>query len=160
MILGVDPGLNGALCFYDGARLSVVDMPTRIVLVSRKERRAIDEAKVLEQVRQFELFGAEILMIEQVSGMPGQSGPAAFTFGYGVGVVTMAALACGLAIEKVAPSHWKAALGLKTAHKGQSILMAREKFPECADLFMRVKDDGRAEGALIAWYGWKTRGTL
>jgi hypothetical protein len=31
--------------------------------------------------------------------------------------------------------------------------MAGLCFPVDADLFKRVKDDGRAEAALLAWYG-------
>lgn len=160
MILGVDPGLNGAIATYDGRELFVIDMPVHMIVVSRKDRRAIDERATLERVQRASLFGAQILVIEQVSGMPGQSGPAAFTFGYGVGVVTTAALSCGMTVERVAPVTWKAALGLKSADKSAARRLAIETFPEHAEKFARVKDDGRAEAALIAKYGWLTRGAL
>jgi crossover junction endodeoxyribonuclease RuvC len=158
VILGCDPGLTGALVYYDGWEPFIVDMPTRQTIVSRKIRNVIDEARVLEEVRRAVLFGAEILVIEQVGGMPSQSGPAAFTFGYGVGVVTVAALAAGLQIERVHPAQWKAALGLKTSEKGAARALAAQTFPRSAHLFSRAKDNGRAEAALIAHYGWLTRG--
>ena len=148
------------MAIYDGRDLFVHDMPTHMVVVSRKDRRAIDERATLDRVQRASLFGAQILVIEQVSGMPGQSGPAAFTFGYGVGVVTTAALACGMTVERVAPSRWKAALGLKSADKAAARKLAAEMFPAQAALFARVKDDGRAEAVLIAKYGWLTRGAL
>lgn len=160
MILGCDPGLSGALARYDGRELSVIDMPTRIAVVSRKERRVIDEEAVISAVLAYSLMGAEILVIEQVSGMPGQSGPAAFTFGYGVGIVTAAALAAGMKIERVAPSHWKAAMGLKTADKDAARALAVDTFRDQTWKFARKKDDGRAEAALIALWGYQTRGVL
>lgn len=160
MIIGCDPGLTGALAFYDGRELRLVDMPTRTATVNRKDRRVLNEQGVIGALQTFQIMGAEILVIEQVNGMPGQSGPAAFTFGYGVGVVTGVALTIGLKIERVAPASWKSALGLKTADKDSAREKAAETFPASAGLFARKKDDGRAEAALIAWWGWKTRGTL
>ena len=158
-IVGVDPGLSGALAFYEGGMILIRDMPTRQDFVNRKLRNVIAERALVDLLRERTQPG-DILVIEQVSGMPGQSGPAAFTFGYGVGVVTAAALSAGLTLERVHPSTWKAALGLKTADKSAARALAAKQFPTSAHLFARVKDDGRAEAALIAWWGWLTRGAM
>lgn len=159
MILACDPGLGGAFALYDGGRrlLCVRDMPTIVGVVSRKNRLQIDERAVLGILETAALMGATHLIIEQVSGMPGQSGPAAFTFGYGVGIVTAGAMAAGLKIEKVHPATWKGALGVPASKEGAR-LKATEHFPEEAHRWVRVKDDGRAEAALMAWWGWLTRG--
>lgn len=157
MILGCDPGLDGALALYDGRELLLFDMPTEVVMVNRRERRAVWPQGAIVALKTYALMGAEILVIEQVSGMPGQSGPAAFTFGFGVGIVTAAALAAGLKFERVHPSTWKAALGVP-ADKAAARRIAAERFPESAAMFTRVKDDGRAEAALIALWGQMTRG--
>ena len=44
-------------------------------------------------------------------------------------------------------------MGLRGKPKAASRGMATELFPHIADQFRRVKDDGRAEAALIARYG-------
>ena len=44
-------------------------------------------------------------------------------------------------------------MGLRGKPKAASRGMATELFPDFADQFRRVKDDGRAEAALIARYG-------
>ena len=61
--------------------------------------------------------------------------------------------ALGLPLERVRPSAWKMAMGLRGKPKAASRGMATELFPDFADQFRRVKDDGRAEAALIARYG-------
>jgi len=58
-------------------------------------------------------------------------------------------------VQYVTPSKWKAHFGL-TRDKGVSRGMAMQRFPEYAEKFKRVKDDGRAEAALIALYGQET----
>jgi crossover junction endodeoxyribonuclease RuvC len=55
-------------------------------------------------------------------------------------------------LHYVTPAKWKKHFGLNR-DKGVSRSKATERFPEYANLFSRVKDDGRAEAALIALYG-------
>ena len=157
VILGCDPGLSGAFAFCEGAELRLFDMPTTIRDVARKQRRVIYELRLARLLQWQRLAGAEILVIEQVGGMPGQSGPAAFTFGYGVGLIVGIATSLGYQIERVAPSHWKASMGVP-ADKSAARRIAAERFPEHAAMFTRIKDDGRAEAALIALWGQMTRG--
>lgn len=158
MILAVDPGLYGAFAWTDGVALAVRDMSLREDLVNGKPRKLIDEARVFARLRTARLH-ASVLVIEQVGGMPGQSGPAAFTFGYGVGMIVGAAQALGYRIEKVAPARWKGALGVP-ANKDGARARASEHWPRQAGLWPLKKHDGRAEAALIALYGWQVFGRL
>ena len=160
MILAVDPGLSGAFAFYDGTALSVRDMPTYTAVagVRKTNRKFIDEAGVLRTLSSVRLV-AEILVMEQVGGIPGQSAPAAFTFGYGVGVVLTAARCAGYRIERVAPATWKSALKVP-ADKRASRARASEMLPSHSGLWQRQKDDGRAEAAMLALYGWQVFGDL
>lgn len=157
MILACDPGLHGAFAYTDGITLAVRDMPTREAIVSGKPRRAISEEGVANMLRSCRR-NASILVIEQVNGMPGQSGPAAFTFGYGVGIVTGAAVALGYRIEKVAPSRWKGAMAVP-ADKNAARAKATTLWPGYGHLWLRKKDDGRAESAIMALYGWQVFGS-
>ena len=55
----------------------------------------------------------------------------------------------GVATELVRPAVWKKAARIGK-DKGSARKAAQERFPDAADLFARVKDDGRAEAALLA----------
>ena len=95
-------------------------------------------------------------VLEQVSAMPGQSAPATFRFGQGYGAIEMALAAHQIPVKYVTPSVWKKHFKL-SKDKGASRGLATRHFPQHADAFARVKDDGRAEAALIALYGAETR---
>lgn len=157
MILAADPGLSGALALYDGTELQVIDMPTMLRSVAGKDRRVIDERGVLDHMELAALLGATVCLIEQVNGMPGQSGPAAFTFGYGAGVLATAAMAYRIPVERVPPARWKAAMQCPS-DKTLARARASEVLPSYAHLWTRKKDDGRSEAGLLAVYGWLTRG--
>jgi len=74
-----------------------------------------------------------------------------FTFGRGLGIVEGVALGAGIPVRWVSPAKWKRALGL-SADKGASRRRAIELWPAQSAMFARVKDDGRAEAALIAYW--------
>jgi crossover junction endodeoxyribonuclease RuvC len=52
----------------------------------------------------------------------------------------------------VTPQSWQKAVGARGG-KDASRARAAELFPAYAANFTRKKDDGRADAALIAWYG-------
>jgi hypothetical protein len=55
----------------------------------------------------------------------------------------------------VTPQAWKKQAGLIKASKGASVDLARELWPDNSDDFKyKTADEGRAEAALIARYGW------
>lgn len=150
--LACDPGLSGAFAMLDdplGPAL-VIDMPMTLYAAGGKEKRRLDVYGLLPVLRACANPGRR-LIIEDVHGAPGQSGPAAFTFGYGVGCVVMAAIAEGYAIERIAPAVWKRALRVPT-DKRASRARASELLPASAHLWPLQKHDGRAEAAMIALY--------
>src|SRR5262249_54063231 len=95
---------------------------------------------------------ADAVWIEEVHGWGKDGAVGAFSFGRASGLVEAAAHACGITPRFVAPAKWKPALHC-TADKNVSRAMAKRLFPGSAKLFARAMDDGRAEAALIAYYG-------
>jgi crossover junction endodeoxyribonuclease RuvC len=87
-----------------------------------------------------------------VHARPGEGAVGAFSFGRAAGIVETAAHACGLTPRFVSPAMWKGALRCP-ADKTKARALASKLFPSAAHHWTRVKDDGRAEGALIAYYG-------
>ena len=153
-IIGVDPGATGAIALLTHGELAdVIDTPV------------IDKrVNVAEVARWFKtqhgLVGIDKVVIENVHSMPGNSGRSMFAFGRALGDVEACAIALGHVVEFVSPAVWKRDMGLSRrpgesdkALKDRSRQRATDLWPTCSDLFARVKDDGRAEAALIAKWG-------
>jgi len=160
-VIGVDPGSGGALALYDAKNdaLDITDMPTATVTIGKSRRMRIDAVSLLEYFEVAKLMGAELVIIEAVGGRPGQSGMNAFTFGYGVGLIYMAAIAARIPIESVPAGTWKRLLkvpGKKNSAPGDIVLRADEMFPNHRALWRGVKGGlkvDRAEASMLAWYG-------
>ena len=151
-ILGVDPGLSGALAFYDPKlnELLVWDMPTHEIKVSGKKKRVIDIYALANIV---DNLAAEtrIAAVEEVGAMPRQGVTSCFSFGFAAGCAQMAIAANGIALKTVRPAVWKRDMRI-TADKDNARREASRLLPKHAGLWTLVKHDGRAEAALLACY--------
>ncbi len=144
IVMGVDPGISGAIAFYFPmvpSRISVDDVPV-----------AGGEINVQEVGRLIRIHRPTLAVIERVSAMPGNGAVSMFNFGRSYGDVRGAIGALDIPMHFVTPGKWKKHFGL-TADKDQSRLRAIRMFPSVAEQFKRKKDDGRAEAALLALYG-------
>ncbi len=152
IVLGVDPGMSGALAWLNGsgALLRVEDMPVFEVLRNGKPRRELNVhglALLLSDLK------ADVCFYEQVSGMEGDSPSSAFSFGRIAGAAEAVVKLAGARFEHVAPHVWKRAMGLIGTAKDQSRAKATNRWPDHAKTFSRKMDDGRPEAALLAEYG-------
>lgn len=151
-ILGVDPGLSGALCVYDPGHKRLV-LLKKMPLTTPKDGQkveinprglAYDVIDVADKVR--------FAVVEAVSARPGQGVTSMFRFGHSLGLIEGILAACAITTVKVPPSSWKMLMHLNQDKK-RSQTMASELFPDQKDIFMRPKGDGLAEAALLAVYG-------
>ena len=151
LILGVDPGATGAIALYDTdvERVTKIwDMPTKTIKVGSKERSHVSPHGV------YDLFwesGATHIAIEQVGGMPGQSGAASFVFGAGYGILWGVAAALGMEIDNPSPMLWKAKMRVPR-EKHLAASRATEIIPYFRDAWKLKGRADRAEAALIAVY--------
>lgn len=155
IVCGIDPGLHGAISFFrpsDGA-LHCYDMPTRM---KQNGKREVDAVRVAFLVRRYCFERKSLALVENVGDgvFLGRKVSALswFAFGKAVGAPLGALAALGVPVIEVRPAVWKALMGV-TADKNTSRAMAQKLFPRYAEKFKRVKDDGRAEAALMAQYG-------
>lgn len=154
-VVGVDPGCYGALGVLNNGRLSAYqDMPILKVRRGKSDKAEVDGYAV---AKFFRVIEPDVVVVEQVGGMTGQSASAAFNFGRAAGAVEYAAKALGLRVEMVAPITWKKALKVNPGKDG-SRAMAMKLWPGASAVFERKKDDGRAEAALIAHWFWLKEG--
>ena len=155
MIIGVDPGKSGAIALLDddGRLYEVADMPVVGPIISPVLLAEI----VHNWIHPLALPPYGMAVIEDVHAMPEQGVSSVFSFGRSLGVAEGVLAGEGLAITYVSPAKWKRALGL-TKDKGASRRRAIETWPHMGKAFARVKDNGRAEAALIGlWYAKKGR---
>lgn len=158
LVLGVDPGLSGALALYDvrvNSVENVRDMPT--IEAGTGSKRIVDEATLAAWV---DAYAKHIrhAYVEKVGAMPGQGVTSMFSFGTSYGIVRGIIAANMIPMTFVTPQRWKKALGVPAAKDGARA-RASQLLPVSSGLWSRVKDDGRAEAALIALYGAKHAGS-
>lgn len=157
IIIGVDPGLSGAIAFLrvsagSAQSLVVYDMPVLAITRGTAKKRELVPSE-LARIVDAEIDGNEArAFIEKVGAMPGQGVTSMFAFGKSYGIV-IGVLAL-VSRTDVPPQTWKKALGV-TKDKDGARHRASQIFPAYSSLFSRVKDDGRAEAALIAEYGYR-----
>lgn len=147
--IGIDPGLKGAIALVGTVLadlVAVFDMPVAGGAVS---------AQLLFELAGWRDPGYGTVVVEDVHSMPKQGVSSVFSFGRSKGVVEGVFAACRRPIVYVSPAAWKRGLGLGK-DKGEARQRACELWPAKAGLFARVRDDGRAEAALIAYY-WITK---
>ncbi|CAB4195335.1 hypothetical protein UFOVP1299_5 [uncultured Caudovirales phage] len=169
LVLGVDPGLHGALALYDSESrsiLSITDMPIWIQPVGGKKREQLDELALMSLFRDYAMLGVSLAVIEKVGGIPGQSAPAAFNFGIAVSPLIMCCRYEGIPFERPTPQTWKpamrvpgkrgsAALGAKDATQ-EIIAVADRMFPNDTSRWRGPRGGfmaDRAEAAMLARYG-------
>jgi crossover junction endodeoxyribonuclease RuvC len=151
IILGIDPGLSGALAFLDTktGMIAVEDMPTVTVMRNRKEKREVSPQLVAAIVIKRHV---EAAFLEKVNAMAGQGVSSVFSFGRSAGIIEGVLAAFDIPTTLVTPQTWQKAMGVRGGKDG-SRERAMQLFPAGAELFQRKKDDGRSDASLIAKYG-------
>ena len=155
LVLGVDIGRYGAIAAVglDGCLFAVEDMP---VLNDGPAGRPTVNAALLAQI--VRRCRASRAFVEYVGARPGEGAVGAFAFGRSAGTVSGVLGALGVPAATIAPAAWKRAVGLPAGRDGAKDAARSEairRWPSHAALFARVKDDGRADAALIAIAGLK-----
>ena len=145
-VLGIDPGLTGALAFFFPShpdRVSVHDMPV------------VDgEVSVSALIATIKQMAPDMALVELVGPMPTDGAVQAFRFGAAYSAAKAAVTACQVQMHLVTPAKWKRSLNLGGGKEGKEAArgLATRLFPAVAGDFARVKDHGRAEAALLARY--------
>ena len=153
IILGIDPGMSGALASWDGTFLQVLDIPT---VKSTGRGREVVWAELNQKWDEYFIW-ADHVFLERVHSRPGEGVSSAFKFGTVFGGLRAMAAAKQLPLTLVTPSQWMKVMGVGRGSKEASVLRATEMFPRFATMFRGPKGgkkDGVAEASLIAKYGY------
>jgi len=152
-VIGIDPGISGAIAFFEDGKLDcVVDMPTLKIASGKTMKSHISAVTLVDILDGWYPRNEAHVVIEKVGALPGNGAVSMFNFGRSAGIIEGVVAAMHFPSTYVTPATWTKAVG-RAAGKDASRMRAMELFPTRADLFKRAKDDGRADAALIAyWY--------
>ena len=156
-IIGIDPGISGAISFYeDGKILDVIDMPS--MAEGKKNKRQVNGAQIYNEflTRITRKNDETRVVIEQVSAMPGQGVTSMFNFGQSFGILKGICSAMQLSVYFVRPAKWKKYFNLINSEKDASRTRAIEIFPYYSSHLSRKKDSNKADAILIASFFFET----
>lgn len=147
IILGIDPGISGAIAWIDTSdwTLKIVDMPRE---PGRGDKNAVSPVGVVQVLNE---ANPDHIFIEDVWSSPQMGVTSAFNFGRSLGIVEGAGADRSM-VTKIRPTEWKAKTQTPK-DKNEARRRAMQLFPCAYELFKRVKDDGRAEACILAFYG-------
>ena len=154
LFIGIDPGVNGAICILDPAA-GIADFEK----TTEDARMLIDALKIMDS---FDTCSVRCIMIEDVHSLYGMSAKSNFSFGSNVGRVNTIAEATGFMVDKVQPKKWQKAIGVKSTTKGKDI--KKEVAEICKRLYPNITihgpkgglDDGKSDSLMIAHYCYLT----
>ena len=158
LIIGIDPGISGSICFLDNGKiLDVIEMP--IMTDGKKNKKQVNGSQVYNEVtkriKQFEKNQIRVV-IEHVSAMPGQGVTSMFNFGQSFGILKGICTAMQLPMYFVRPTKWKKYFNLLNSEKDASRTRAIETFPYFSSQLSRKKDSNKADAILISSFYYET----
>ena len=152
LIIGIDPGISGAICFFENGEVKeILDIPN--MADGKKNKRQINGPQIYNEIskRIINIPKNEVVVvIEQVSAMPGQGVTSMFNFGQSFGVLKGICSAMQLSMHFVRPAKWKKYFNLIKTEKDASRTKVIEIFPYISSQLSRKKDSNKADAILIA----------
>ena len=158
LIIGIDPGISGSICFFkDGKILDVIEMPT--MTEGKKNKKQVNGSQIyneiLKRIKKIEKQEIRVV-IEKVSAMPKQGVTSMFNFGQSFGILKGICSAMQLPMYFVRPAKWKKYFNLINFEKDASRTRAIEIFPYFSSQLSKKKDSNKADAILLASFFFET----
>ena len=161
-VIGIDPGLTGAVSFIGPNTVAIEDIPTLTLPGNGKVSRRVDGYALAKLIRKHVPAGqAAIAVCEAVHAMPGNDIGSQGSLLRSLGAIEAVLDVLRLSPRMVSPQTWQAHFGLKgkktqKREPGElpaAIVIATALYPEAAMWLARVKDHNRGESLLVAHFG-------
>ena len=154
LIIGIDPGISGAICFMeDGKITDVIEMTS--MAEGNKNKKQVNSSQIFNEIsckiKNYNKNEVKVV-IEHVTAMPGQGVTSMFNFGQSFGVLKGICSAMNLSMYFVRPAKWKKYFNLINSEKDASRTRAIEIFPYFSTNLSKKKDANKADAMLIASY--------
>ena len=158
LIIGIDPGISGSICFFEkGKILDVIEMP--IMTEGKKNKKQVNGSQIFNEIQKriYKVENQDVrIVIEQVSAMPGQGVTSMFNFGQSFGILKGISSAMQIPMYFVRPAKWKKYFNLINSEKDASRTRAIEIFPYFSSQLSKKKDSNKADAILIAYFYYET----
>jgi len=169
-VLGIDPGITGALAVVDhanGELVYVSDVPVEVAPSGKKRicahELAIECVSIVEGLEEHVLLSGASEMpqkllavnVEYVHATPQMGVTSAFNFGETAGVIRGVLSALNMSVTYVNPVAWKREQNLLRTEKDAARLKVLDLYPQHHKRFDLKKHGGRADAVLIARHGFK-----
>tara|TARA_B100001996_G_C18502930_1_gene532186 strand:- start:220 stop:714 length:495 start_codon:yes stop_codon:yes gene_type:complete len=156
-IIGIDPGLNGAIAVLQNNKvIQIHDIP--VMTDGKKNKRQLNSAQLVKLLKDnFHDEADTVVVVEQVNAMPGQGVTSMFNFGQTFGAIKGICAALNLPIFFVRPAKWKKHFDLINSSKDASRTKAIEMYPSISDQLSKKKDVNKSDAILIARFYSETR---
>ncbi len=156
-IIGIDPGLNGAIAVLQNNKvIEIHDIP--VMTDGKKNKRQLNSAQLVKLLKNnFQDEADTVVVVEQVNAMPGQGVTSMFNFGQTFGAIKGICAALNLPIFFVRPAKWKKHFDLINSSKDASRTKAIEMYPSISDQLSKKKDVNKSDAILIARFYSETR---
>ena len=151
-IIGIDPGLSGAIAILDDLKISdMFDMP--VMPEGKKNKKQLNSAQLVKIIKGHILSNDNtFVIVEQVSAMPGQGVTSMFNFGQTFGAIKGICASLNLPIFYIRPAKWKKHFDLINSSKDASRTKVIEMYPSISERLSKKKDVNKADAILIARY--------
>ena len=125
-IIGIDPGLSGAIAILENNKVEkIFDIP--VMPEGKKNKRQLNSAQLVKLLKDNVSNKEEVaIVVEHVTAMPGQGVTSMFNFGQTFGAIKGICAALGLPIFFVRPAKWKKHFDLINSSKDASRTKAIE----------------------------------
>jgi len=155
VIVGIDPGVSGAICILRNGKVTMTcDMP--IMVDGTKSKRQVNAAELANILINEKIGEQDKIILESVSAMPGQGVTGMFSFGQSFGVIKGVCAALKLPLHLVRPVKWKKHFNLLNSEKDASRTKVIEMYPYISSQVSKKKDSNKADAILIAKYFFET----
>lgn len=146
IIIGIDPGISGALCAIteSGEYIDHLLMPT----IKPGKRSRVNGAAVSGWLSEYAKNSH--CYLEKVGAMPGQGVASMFSFGHSAGIVEGVVTGLQIPITLVTPQSWKKKEGLIGKDKDAARTRAIQLYPSIRELDKKGKGQALADSILIA----------
>ena len=152
--IGIDPGVTGAVALMvdlSADNIAIANIPTHQGQ-GHREFDLVEIGRFVTDLADLNLSVTVTLERQQSFG-PKDTPMTAFSVGYGYGMWRTALTMKGLSFNVVPPLTWKAAMLVTSTEKTQSVLRAREMYPQALPYLQTDSSHNRADALLLAAYG-------
>ena len=156
VIIGIDPGIKGAVAAIDADNLRLIEV-TDCPTLKNAGKEIFNIQEMAHTIRRLSLLGDATVILEQAQSMPGQGVKSMFSVGRSMGIWEGILSALDVPFRTVRPNVWtkRTLAGMPGQGKMRSIQFALQMFPdiELTPQRCRTPKDGRADAACLAYYG-------